>query len=115
MSVAAGAFSMIVFATPGHGGTDQVVAAADPVAANRPQVAAPINAETMSCAELKDRLRSAGTLTVLSEQRSWSDTLYGPEVPQCQFWTRPMYEYVRTNDGACGAGYICAERTTGGR
>jgi hypothetical protein len=112
MARAGGTLSLLLLATSSHG---QAVAAADPVAAGRPQVPAPIVADAQSCTALKDALRSAGTLTVVPEQRSWGETFYGPDVPQCQVWQRPMYKYVSASDGACGLGYICVERTTGGR
>ena len=114
ISVAAAAVSMIVLTTPIHGETGQLVAQAAPAAAYRPQGPVPINAEAVSCKELKDRLQSAGTLDILSGQRGWGETFYGPGVPQCQFWQRPQFMYVSTNDGSCGAGYICAQRVTGG-
>ena len=115
VSVAAGTFSMIVLTTLSSGDTGQVVAQAGPAATYRPQDPAPLVAATVSCKELKDRLQSAGTLDIVPEQKSWSETFYGPEVPQCQFWQRPQFMYVNTNDGSCGLGYICVQRVTGGR
>lgn len=109
LCAAAAAFSMIVL-TPSYGDTGQVVAAADPVEANLSQVPGTVNAETLSCKELKDRLERAGSLTILGASKGWGDTFYGPRVPQCQFWTRPMFSYVHTRDGLCGVGYICVEK-----
>ena len=114
ISVAAGTLSMLVPTTPVYGDIGQFVAQASPAAAYRPQDPAPINAQAVSCKELKDKLQSAGTLDIVSGQKSWSETFYGPGVPQCQFWQRPQFMYVSTNDGSCGAGYICVQRVTGG-
>jgi len=93
-----------------YGDAAQIVAAADPVEANRAQVPASVNSENVSCKELKDKLESAGSLTILSGPKGWGDTFYGPRVPQCQFWTRPVFSYVSTRDGLCGVGYICVEK-----
>ena len=113
--VAAGALSMVVPAFPSYGEPGQVVAQISPGAAYRSQDPAPVVAETVSCKQLKDSLQSAGTLDIVSGQNSSPETFHGPEVPQCQFWQRPQYMYVSANDGACGLGYICAQRVTGGR
>jgi len=113
ISVAAGAFFLIE-PTTSHGDAGQVVAQAAPVVAYRPQDAAPVIAENVSCNELKGRLQSRGTLDVVAGQKSWPETFYGPNVPQCQFWQRPQFMYVGTNDGSCGAGYICTQRITAG-
>jgi len=107
--------SMIVLTTPIYGDTGELVAQAGPAAAYRSQDAAPINAAGVSCKELKDKLQGTGKLDVLSGQKGWGETFYGPGVPQCQFWQRPQFMYVSTNDGACGLGYICAQRVTAGR
>ena len=113
-SIAAGAFSMCAMTTPVQGATGQLVAQAGPAAAYRPQAAAPIDAQAASCKELKDKLQSAGTLDIASGHRAWGETFHGPGVPQCEFWARPVFSYVNTNDGACGVGYICVQRVTGG-
>ena len=105
---------MIVRTTPSYGDTGQVVAAVEPVAASRARDPAPINAERVSCKELKDSLHSAGALTILSGEKGWGDTYFGPRVPQCQFWQRPVFSYVNTTDGRCGVGYICVEKFSGG-
>jgi hypothetical protein len=105
---------MIALTTASAGDSGRIVAQASPVTTYRPQDPAPILAATVSCRELKDRLQNARTLDVLSGQKSWSETFYGPEVPQCQFWQRPQFMYVNANDGACGLGYICVQKVTGG-
>src|SRR5262249_10080471 len=74
MAGAGGTLSLLLLAASSQG---QVVAAADPAAAGRPKVPAPIVADTQSCTALKDALRSAGTLTIIPEQRSWGETFYG--------------------------------------
>ena len=110
--VTAGMVSANGLVAPGYG---QVVGAPGPVAASGPQAPALVAADTLSCKQLKDRLERAGTLTLVSEQRGWGETFYGPDVPQCEFWSRPTFQYVTANDGPCGVGYICAQRVTGGR
>ena len=111
ISVAAGTFSIILVGTPSYGQTRPV----SPIAGERVQGPATINAATVSCKELKEKLDSAGTLNIVAEQRGWGDTFYGPGVPQCQFWSKPMFSYVNAKDGYCGAGYVCVDRVTGGR
>ncbi len=110
VSIAAGALSTLVLIAPGSAQTGQ--AAGAPSSA---QASAYVSAEALSCAALKDRLQSAGTLNVLSAPRNWGETFYGPEVPQCQFWTQPMFKYVTASDGSCGLGYVCVDRTAAGR
>jgi len=116
-SAIAVAFSTIALVPLCYGDTGKLVAAADAVEADRPQVPASVDAGNMSCTALKDKLASAGSLTILSAPKGWGDTFYGPRVPQCQFWTRPVFSYVRTRDGLCGVGYICVEKfgAAGGR
>ena len=115
LSAAAVTLSIIAATLPSYGEPGQVVAQVIPGAAYSPQDSAPVVAETLSCTQLKDRLQSAGTLDIVSGQRNWPETFYGPGVPQCQFWQRPQFMYVTTNDGSCGVGYVCAQRVTGGR
>ena len=67
---------MIVLAPPSYGHTGQVVAAVDPVSEDRPQEAAPTNAQSLTCRELKDKLESVGSLTILSGPKGWGDTFY---------------------------------------
>ena len=110
LSAVAAALTTIMLALPSYGDTGQVVAAADPVAENTPQGAASTNAQSLTCKALKDKLESAGSLTILAGPKGWGDTYYGPRVPQCQFWTRPVFSYVSTRDGLCGVGYICVEK-----
>ena len=100
--------SSVVMAQPGHG--NAAVAAADPVEATPPQVPATADPQDFSCKDLKDKLASAGALTILAGPRGYGDTFYGPRVPQCQFWQRPTFTYVRTRDSLCGVGYICVEK-----
>jgi len=115
IGVSAGALSMIVQTTSSHGDPGTVLAQASPVPAYRAQDAAPVIAETVSCNDLKSRLQSTGTLDVVAGQRNWSETFYGPGVPQCQFWQRPQFMYLSASDGSCGLGYICVQRITAGR
>lgn len=110
LCAAAATFSTVVLTPASYGGTAQVVAAADPLEASRPQVPATVNPESMSCKELKDKLASAGALTILSGPQGYGDTFFGPRVPRCQFWARPLFSYVHTRDGRCGVGYICVEK-----
>ena len=110
LSAAAAGFLTIVLAPPSYGDTGQVAAAVDSVAESRPQEPAPTNAESLTCKELKDKLERAGSLTILSGPKGWGDTFYGPRVPRCQFWARPVFSYVSTRDGLCGVGYICVEK-----
>ena len=110
--VATGMLSLSALMGPSYG---QVVGPAGPPVTNRGQPPALVTADSLSCKQLKDSLQSAGTLNIVSGQRSWGDTFYGPGVPQCEFWSRPMFQYVTANDGPCGVGYICAQRVTGGR
>ena len=107
---AVAAFSTIVLPGSSYGATTQMIAASDPVTEIRPQDAAPTDAESLTCKELKDRLASAGSLTIVSGARRWGDTFYGPRVPQCEFWKRPVFSFVRTRDELCGVGYICVEK-----
>jgi len=113
-SIAAGAFWMCAMTTPVQGDTGQLVAQSGPASAYRPQAAAPIDAQAVSCKDLKDKLQSAGTLDIASGQRAWGETFHGPGVPQCEFWQRPQFMYVSASDGSCGVGYVCAQRVTGG-
>ena len=72
---------------------------------------APVDARTLSCRALKDDIRQKGTLQLLDGPRGrWADTFYGPAVPNCEFWLRPQFTYVRAQDGLCGVGYICAQQ-----
>ena len=113
-AIVAAAVSMIVLTSLSYGQTGQVAAPPRPAATN-PADPPSVNAATLSCKELKDALQRTGTLNVLAGQRGWPETFHGPEVPQCDIWSRPMFSYVSTNDGSCGLGYICAPRISGGR
>src|SRR5262249_34018572 len=113
-AIVAAAVSMIVLTSLSYGQTGQVAAPPRPAATN-PADPPSVNAATLSCKELKDKLQSAGTLSIIPGQRPWPETFYGPGVPQCQFWQRPMFSFVNASDGNCGVGYICADRVTGGR
>ena len=75
------------------------------------QIPAPTDPQTLSCSALKARLQTTGQLPILVGSRGgWADTFYGPQVPRCQFWQMPLFQYVRTNDGLCGVGYICVDK-----
>ena len=105
-SAAVGAFSLMLLAPPSYAQTASVPT--NPSAESAPQV----NADTTSCKELKSRLQNSGALNIVSGPRGWGDTYYA-RVPQCQFWQRPLFSYVITNDGWCGVGHICAVKITG--
>ena len=107
LCAAAAVLSSTVMAQPGQ--ADAAGAAANPVEAI-PPLPASVNPQDFSCKELKDRLEGAGSLTILVGPRGYGDTFYGPRVPQCQFWQRPSFSYVRTRDSLCGVGYICVEK-----
>jgi hypothetical protein len=101
--LAAGAFSLALVAGPGHAQTVPATAAVSPPT---------INTNTTSCKELKSRLQNSGSLALVSGPRGWGDTYYA-RVPQCDFWQRPVFSYVTTNDGWCGVGYVCAAKISG--
>ena len=89
----------------------QAAGASAPGAANAVQNPPPIDPKTVSCTALKAQLQAARELTILSGPRGgWGDTFYGPAVPRCQFWQMPVFTYVKTTDGLCGVGYICADK-----
>jgi hypothetical protein len=100
----------LVLTPVSRGETGEATAAAETVQAYAQQVPGSVDPGSLSCRELKDRLESAGSLTILAGARGWGDTFYGPRVPRCQFWTRPVFTYVRARDGLCGVGYICVEK-----
>lgn len=106
--LAAGGF---LLTDPGYGqaGPASGANSAPPPAAR--QDAEPVNPGTLSCNALKARLASTGELRILSGPRgAWPDTFYGPRAPRCEFWQMPAFQYVRTNDGLCGIGYICVDK-----
>ena len=73
---------------------------------------APTDPQTVSCNDLKARLQTTGQLPILvgGPRGGWADTFYGPKAPRCPFWQMPWFQYVRTNDGLCGVGYICIDK-----
>jgi hypothetical protein len=96
--------------SPSHGQPGQPPVA-NPVPGNGEQAGAPVNPQSLSCNDLKARLKSAGELSILAGPRGgWGDTFYGPAVPRCQFWQMPQFAYVRARDGLCGVGYICVDK-----
>ena len=98
-------------ATASHGQAGQGLDANAGVAAGGQQNPAAIDPQTLSCSDLKARMQSTGQLPLLVGPRGgWPDTFYGPQVPRCQFWQMPLFQYVRTNDGLCGVGYICVDK-----
>jgi hypothetical protein len=104
------AATFLLGTTASHGQAGPA-AGANPGAPAMQQNPAPTDPQTVSCSELKARLQSTGQLPILVGSRGgWADTFYGPQVPRCQFWQMPMFQYVRTNDGLCGIGYICADK-----
>jgi hypothetical protein len=105
---AAAVLSSVVVAQPSR--VDTTVAAADVAAPTSAQIPATVNPHDFSCADLKAKLASTGSLTILAGPRGYGDTFYGPRVPQCQFWQRPTFSYVPTRDSLCGVGYICVDK-----
>src|SRR5687767_2414387 len=101
-SAAAGAFSLALIADPTHAQSAPAPAVSGPT----------INTNTTSCKELKSRLQSSGSLTLVSGSQAWADTYYA-RAPQCEFWQRPVFSSVSTNDGWCAVGYICAAKISG--
>ena len=94
-----------------YGQARQAVVADDYVPANGPQALAPVDPQTLSCDDLKARLKGAGAMSIRSGPRGGGgDTFYGPAVPRCQFWQMPLFSYVRARDGLCGVGYICVDK-----
>ena len=98
--------------TPSHGQAGPGPGASGGVPPNAPQYPAPTDPQTVSCSALKAQLQSSGQLPILvgGPRGGWADTFYGPQVPRCQFWQMPLFQYVRTNDGLCGVGYICVDK-----
>ena len=106
---AAATFFLVATASHAQAGPAPGTSAGVPPGA--PQNPAPIDPQTVSCSALKAQMQSTGQLQILVGPRGgWPDTFYGPKVPRCQFWQMPMFQYVRTNDGLCGAGYICVDK-----
>ena len=100
-----------VGATTSHGQAGPPPGASSGVPPSPQQGPAPIDPQTVSCSALKAQMQSAGQLPILVGPRGgWPDTFYGPQVPRCQFWQMPMFQYVRTSDGLCGVGYICVDK-----
>jgi hypothetical protein len=108
LCAAAAMLSRVVMAQPSL--EPPVVAAADSVDATPLPLPESVDPRNFSCKDLKDKLASAGSLTILAGPRGYGDTFYGPRVPQCQFWQRPAFSYVRTRDSLCGVGYICVDK-----
>ena len=105
------AATFLIGTTASHGQTGQGPGANASAQAGAQQNPAAIDPQTLSCSDLKARMQSAGQLPILVGPRGgWPDTFYGPKVPRCQFWQMPMFQYVRTNDGLCGVGYICVDK-----
>ena len=97
--------------SPSHGQVGQGPGANASAAAGAQQNPEAIDPQTLSCSDLKARMQSTGQLPILVGPRGgWPDTFYGPQVPRCQFWQMPLFQYVRTNDGLCGIGYICVDK-----
>ena len=97
--------------TPSHGQAEPGPRASGGAPPTAQQYPGPIDPQTVSCSALKAQMQSAGQLPILVGPRGgWPDTFYGPQVPRCQFWQMPMFQYVRTNDGLCGVGYICIDK-----
>jgi hypothetical protein len=108
---ACAALVTFVVTNPSDGQTGQTPGSSSGAPANAQQYPPPLNPETLSCNELKARLKNAGELTILVGPRGgWGDTFYGPAAPRCPFWQMPLFTYVRANDGLCGLGYICVEK-----
>ena len=90
--------------------TAQSSGAADRATASSPHAALPTDAQSMTCKALKNELELTGSLPILYGPKGFADTFYGPGVPQCQFYQRPVFSFVTTRDGLCGVGYICVEK-----
>jgi hypothetical protein len=90
--------------------TAQSAGAADRVAASSAIAALPADAQNMTCKALKDELERTGSLPILYGPKGFADTFYGPGVPQCPFYQRPVFSFVTTRDGLCGVGYICVDK-----
>jgi hypothetical protein len=73
-------------------------------AAMRAEEGPPLDTRTQSCESLKERLQRTGVLYVTGRQ-GWPETFYN--VPQCEFWAKPSFDYVNASGGACGLGYLC--------
>ena len=105
------AAATFVFAPASYGQLAQAPAVNGPVSGNEQQIRAPVNPESLACNDLKNQLKTAGELNILSAPRGgWGDTFYGPAVPRCGFWQTPQFTYVRSRDGLCGVGYICVDK-----
>src|SRR5436190_23991722 len=103
----------LLFTSVGNGQVGQAPSVDGSIAGNVQKGPAPVMPESLSCSDLKDRLKTAGELNILSGPNGgWGDTFYGPAVPRCQFWQQPEFTYVRARDGRCGVGYICVEKYT---
>ena len=110
--VAAHAFGFLVVALSSYAQTDPpgyVVArrGASQVTEATPQIAA----GTLSCTELKSRIRDSGTLVIASGPTGGD--IFHARVPECEFWQRPQFSYVTAKDGWCGVGYICTGKVQG--
>ena len=105
--VMAAVLSIIALTTSSHAQTGPGSSSAVP------RAPATVDAATLSCKQLKDQLQSAGSLTIISAGRTWGDTFYGPGVPQCGFWQRPVFSYVTAQDGRCDAGFHCVDHLAG--
>jgi hypothetical protein len=112
--VAAGALALVLVTTPTYGDLGESAGNSNPLTANGHENLSQVNSDTMSCKDLKAVLEKAGSLKIFSVQRGWADTFYGPGVPLCQFWERPVFSYVDTTDGFCAVGYICVDKLSPG-
>jgi hypothetical protein len=102
VGVAARAFALLVIALPSYAQT---------VSPQGADATRNVDARTMSCADLKSRVRDSGPLVVSSGPEGGD--IFHPRVPQCQFWQRPQYSFLRAKDGWCGVGYVCAAKFQG--
>ena len=106
----AAATAAMLLATNFHDASAQRAGAADRAAESLPQDTVPADAQGVTCNALKTELARTGSLQILNGPKGWADTFYGPRVPQCQFFQRPVFSFVTTRDGLCGVGYICVEK-----
>ena len=70
-----------------------------PIETNGPEVPASVDAGNVSGTDLKDKLGECG-ITHHTRTERMGRYVHGPRVPQCQFWTRPVFSYVRTRNWA---------------
>lgn len=61
-----------------------------------------VDARSLSCQELKSRIRDAGSLVMAAGPEGGD--LFHARAPQCEFWQRAQSTSVRAKDGWCAVG-----------